>query len=256
MKLPSGSIAASISLRYLRLSVTLKLRQKSPNVCVIPQRCSRLAEHGVKGMVNASTQAVYGTSPPPWTETDPPAPVNAYSASKFAQEVTVENLASIAPSPANRFATHRLLVGPAPTMRVAPDEPVHVLARNALAGKDLVLPFEGQQMLDLLDVRDAAAAITHLIGSPVDHWPRVMNLTAGRQVTLLEVAELVCEQLRSHPANPGGQHRIVLQRGKTGSPRNFGMSNALIERTLGWSPRFTLPDTVRDVISALASARS
>jgi nucleoside-diphosphate-sugar epimerase len=106
-------------------------------------------ESDVGCIINASSQAVQGVQPPPWPESAPPAPVSVHGTAKLAAELIGENL--VAMSSGTRFLSLRLakLVGPAPVFRIVPGELPHPLAREALAGKDLVLraasPIEPQR---------------------------------------------------------------------------------------------------------------
>ncbi|MCF7976806.1 MAG: NAD-dependent epimerase/dehydratase family protein [Chromatiaceae bacterium] len=171
------------------------------------------AQSGVNGIINASSQAVYGVQPTPWSESARPAPVSIHGMAKLGSELIGAQLAAITED--TRFLSLRLakLVGPAPIFRIVPDELPHLLAREALAGRDLVLSAEGRQRLDLMDVRDAAAVIWRLIRISPGGWPNVMNVGSGRAVTALEVARVTLAQMQRQLPGCVRPPRILLQRG-------------------------------------------
>jgi len=204
---------------------------------------------GVQGIINASSHAVYGVSQPLWDEETPVAPVTPYGIAKYAGELLVKNMARLA-SPIGTVSLRLAkLVGPAPAFRVAPSELPHVLAHCALTGRPVTLPGAGVQKLDLMDVRDAAAAIVGLVESRADSWPEVMNIGSGRGVSAAEIAGRVS-------AIAGARHGRPLQYSLSAPGeqklRDFGMSTARLEKLFGWQASYTLDQTIGDVLAVLA----
>ncbi len=129
----------------------------------------------------------------------------------------------------------------------------HVLARCALADKELALPAHGQQKLDLMDVRDATAVVVKLIESGYDRWPEVMNVGSGAQVTLLALAKMVSKLTLASHTRP---LLFRLDENNLRKQRNFGMAIARLESTLDWRAGYTPEKTLVDIISLLARFQS
>ena len=204
---------------------------------------------GVRGFINASSQAVYGLAEPMWTEEDQIAPVSPYGMAKYASELMTKSASRTSPNTRTTSLRFCKLVGPSPQFRVEPGEPAHVFAHCALAGKKLTLPAHGQQKLDLMDVRDAAAVIVKLIESSFQKWPDVMNVGSDTQVSLLALAQMVSRLALASHARP-----LLFQpdENNTRKQRDFGMSIARLESSLDWRARYSLEETLVDVIRLLA----
>lgn len=208
--------------------------------------------HGVRGFVNASTHAVYGQVPLPWREETPVGPITSYGMAKYASELLVKNLFSGTPDRGAISLRLAKLVGPAPLFRVVPSELPHLLAHHALTGRPLALANEGQQQLDLLDVRDAATAIIELLTHPVDSWPALLNIGSDRTVTAAEVAARVSTLAETQYGCPL-QYQLEPQTSRL--LRNFGMSASAAGKWLNWKARRTLDQTIGDVLALLAHQR-
>src|SRR5690606_34210150 len=147
-------------------------------------------EWAVKQFIYTSSQAVYGMAPHPWAENSPPAPVTLYGMMNYASELLLHSARASMPS--IRAISLRLakLVGPAPVFRLDQGEAPHLMAAHALAGRHLTIDGNRNQILDFLDVRDAAAIILGLVEHTGEQWPEVLNLGGGSPITLAELAQL------------------------------------------------------------------
>lgn len=204
---------------------------------------------GVREIINASSQAVYGLSEPMWSEEQQAAPVSLYGMAKYASELMACTAQLTAPNLKSTSLRFCKLVGPSPQFRVEAGESAHVFAHCALTSKKLTLPAQGQQKLDLMDVRDAAAVIVKLIESSFAKWPEVMNVGSGHQVSLLVLAQMVSRLTLSTYGKP---LLFQLDEDRTRPQRNFGMSITRLERMLDWRPRYTLQETLVDINRLLA----
>ena len=202
----------------------------------------------VKGFVVASSQAVYGTEPPVWHEGNPAAPVSFYGMGKHAAELLARQTAFLVPGMNTVSLRFSKLVGPSPMFRISNSELPHVLAYCAATGKSVTMPGDGGQMLDLLDVRDAASAIVRVLEKSPEQWPEVMNVGSGKQVTALEVVRTVSAVSKQKAGKP---LHFKLNDTRKSPYRNFGISIERLEDFLQWRPEHTLEQTVTDVLSAL-----
>jgi nucleoside-diphosphate-sugar epimerase len=132
-------------------------------------------------------------------------------------------------------------------MRIAPSEYPHVFAKSALLGRALTIPSDGKRKLDFMDVRDAASVIVGLVEADPESWPEVINVGSGRQVTLGAIAQLVSDVALAQYGKPL-QFDFVPSNKKY---RNFGMSVARLEELLQWKARYSLDETVADILKIL-----
>ena len=208
---------------------------------------TNLIQANVRGIINASSQAVYGVADPIWIEEGPIAPVTTYGMAKFAAELLVKTTALSMPSTRTTSLRMSKLVGPSPSMRVAPSEHPHVFAKSALLGRSLTIPGDGRQKLDFLDVRDAAAVMVSLIEMDPEFWPEIINVGSGQQVTLEATAQLVSDVALAQFGKPF-QFNFVPSNRKY---RNFGMSIARLGELLQWKASYSLDETVADILKRL-----
>ncbi len=192
-----------------------------------------------------STGEVYGVGDPrPRTESEPPAPVSPYAASKAAAEIAALEAWRRAGLPAiiARAFQH---TGPGqPTRFVVPDF-VERLREARRTGCPRVRTGNLAPVRDLLDVRDVVEAYALLLerGAPGE----IYNVARGEGVPLAEVFRRLAE-LAGVDAVP--EPDPALQR-SADIPHLVGDPTKL-RRATGWSPTRTLDLTLRDVVDAEA----
>lgn len=148
------------------------------------------AQAGIKGIVYASSQAVYGIQPLLWTEFTKLAPITPYGWSKLTNEQSLkqvnsnENFKGIS----LRFPK---LIGPGNRFRIDQGEVPHKLIYNHLTNKKIQLSNSFlKQIYDFWDVRDAANALQAILLKDQNTWPKEMNV--GAQI-LCTGADLLLE---------------------------------------------------------------
>lgn len=193
-----------------------------------------------------SSAEVYGAvaSPRPRRETDEPAPVSPYAASKLGAEIAALEVA--------RRAGLRVVIarafphtGPGQTDRYV----VPALARRLKAARRLGAGFVKtgnlEPVRDFLDVRDVVRAYVALLsrGEPGVSY----NIASGEGVALRQVFDRLTA-LIGVSATPEVDRELI----RTGDlPHLVGDASRLRART-GWVPRFTLDQTLQDVVDAQA----
>jgi GDP-4-dehydro-6-deoxy-D-mannose reductase len=190
-----------------------------------------------------STAEVYGNGPTsPRVETDPLSPQSPYAASKVGAEVAALE--------AWRRTGLRVVIARAFPHTGPGQLPVYVVpaflqrlraARDAGAAE--VRTGNLDPVRDLLDVRDVAAAYIALLtqGTPGEAY----NIARGEGVTLRalfsRLAEMVGANVKPVPdpslMRPGDIQYLVGNASK-------------LRRATGWSPRFTLEQTLREMVDA------
>jgi GDP-4-dehydro-6-deoxy-D-mannose reductase len=191
-----------------------------------------------------STSEVYGNGPArARLETDSPAPQSPYAASKLGQE--------IAALEAWRRSGLRVIIA-RPFIHTGPGQlPPYVvpsfiqrlLAVRAGAAPSRVPTGNLEIVRDLLDVRDVVEAYLLLLtrGEPGETY----NVARGQGLTLHDIFQHVAQQVGVN-AEPVPDSSLVRP---ADIPHLVGNASKL-RTTTGWSPRFSLQQTLQDMIHA------
>ena len=209
----------------------------------------RLAYHVAKRrasvrFVFASTGEVYGAGlTRPATESDPVRPCSPYAASKAAAELALlelhrrEGMAVVIARPVQQTGPGQGtdFVVPALTRRLfdARRKNEHTIVAGNL-----------EPVREFIDVRDAASALRVL--AEKGEAGGVYNIAMGRPVRLRDVFQQVA-RLAAWPCDVK-EDAALLRPGDIPYLAGDGTRIA----ALGWAPRFTLQDTLRDVIAAVS----
>ena len=203
------------------------------------------ASERVPGILFASSQAVYGTRPPLWHEKDAPAPVSLHGMAKYATEMLLQSTALLVPGIRTSSLRFSKLVGPSPVLRISHSEPPHLFSWCAISSKRVTLPAGGRQLLDMMDVRDAATVIVRLMEKQPEDWPDILNVGSGHQISLLTIAERV--SMLSETLY-GKKLAFGLDKQTNNISRDFGMSTERLQNLLQWTPRYTLEETITHIM--------
>jgi len=187
--------------------------------------------HNVRQLILMSSSSVYGnTDGSPADETMTPRPQTQYGLQKWGQEKMVLANTSLTPAVIVRSAT---LCGPAPRMRL--DTIVNIFSKQAYFDK-VITVHGGDQYRTNVHVADVVELFTRLLNTPTAMVNReIFNITAGNH-TALEIARIVQKVA-------GGDIQVDADKR---DPRSYRMSAAKLRNTLGFKPRRTLEDAVRD----------
>ncbi len=184
-----------------------------------------------------STDEVYGQltseNDPSWTEESPIAPRNTYAATKAAGEHLVR---AIGNSEGLNFNIVRMAnnYGPRQTANKFIPRAVQALINN----EKIKIYGEGRQIRDWLHVRDSYTAIQAVIekGSPGE----VYNIGAGQEFSNIEVAQLICKNMRK-----GLEVEFVADR--PGHDFRYSLSSEKIKK-LGWEPTIKFRDGIQNTV--------
>lgn len=197
---------------------------------------------------HVSTDEVFGSlgpADPAFSETTPYAPNSPYSASKASSDHLVRAY----------YHTYHLPVtlsncsnnyGP----RQFPEKLIPLIILNALAGKALPVYGDGQQIRDWLYVEDHCAAILQILrsGQPGQTY----NIGGNNQPTNLSLIETICALLDElAPASAYRPHFSLVKyvSDRPGHDRRYAMNIEKIRRELGWQPRRSLQDGMRETVA-------
>jgi dTDP-glucose 4,6-dehydratase len=193
-----------------------------------------------------STDEVYGSlrpADPPFSEATPYSPNSPYAASKASSDHLVRSFAHTYGLPAtisncsNNFGPYQY-----------PEKLIPLMILNARSGKPLPVYGDGKQVRDWLYVVDHCEAIHSILvsGKPGETY----NLGGGTQPTNLAVVETICDLIDELQPSTGGSHRKLIQyvTDRPGHDRRYAMNIAKVKRELGWEPRHSLSESLRETV--------
>lgn len=191
---------------------------------------------GVKAVINISSQSVYSqVRTEPATESTQLNPETIYAVGKYATELMTNCICCNIPHTNIRMAS---LIGAEFDQRL-----VNKFVKQAFVGNPLSIK-GGKQMFGFLDVRDAAAAIIAVAEG--SDWKSVYNLGPQQSYSLIEIAECVQNIVSNF-----GYAKTAVELIKTDDWQNSSLDSSRLREQFGWKERFSLEDTISDIIKAL-----
>jgi len=194
--------------------------------------------------LHVSTDEVYGTlSPtdPAFTEQHNTLPNSPYSASKAASDHLVRawhhtyGLPVLTTNCSNNYGPLQF-----------PEKLIPLVIVNALAGKDLPIYGDGQQVRDWLYVGDHCGAIRRVLeaGRPGETY----NIGVHNEMTNLRIVQGICallDELRPRADGRPYASQITHVKDRPGHDRRYAIDAGKIERGLGWRPAETFDTGIR-----------
>jgi len=223
------------------LSTSINLDAFEPMVIAAKQA-------GVKRFIYASSSSVYGVSDAPdVTEDHPLVPLTLYNKYKG----MCEPLLWKHQSPQFVCVTIRpaTLCGYAPRQRL--DLSVNILTNHAInAGKITV--FGGSQLRPNLHIQDYCDAVQLFLTVPSDKVQNEIFNVGFQNLSLMEIAELVRRVVGQELPD---RKAVDIVTTPTDDVRSYHINSDKIKRVLGYAPRHTIEDAVRELCKAfLANA--
>jgi dTDP-glucose 4,6-dehydratase len=194
-----------------------------------------------------STDEVFGSlaaGEPAWTETAPYAPNSPYAASKASSDHLVRSYGHTYGLPftltncSNNYGPYQF-----------PEKLIPLMILNALEAKPLPVYGDGQQIRDWLHVEDHCEAI-HLVLTKGANGS-TYNIGGNNQPANLTIVETICDILdkRKPGANGSSYHDLIqFVKDRPGHDRRYAMDAGKIEHELGWRPRHSLTEGLRDTV--------
>ena len=196
--------------------------------------------------LHVSTDEVYGTleaNAPAFSETNRYEPNSPYSASKAASDHLVRawhhtyGLPVLTTNCSNNYGPYHF-----------PEKLIPLVILNALAGKDLPIYGDGQQIRDWLYVKDHCAAIRCVLEG--GRLGETYNVGGWNEKTNLEVVKKVCfilDELRPK-AEGSYEDQITFVRDRPGHDRRYAIDASKLEKELGWRPAETFESGIRKTV--------
>jgi nucleoside-diphosphate-sugar epimerase len=237
---------AFVSLACISNDASFELDEKlstSVNMDAFEPMVVAAKKAGAKRFIYASSSSVYGVSDKPdVTEEHPLVPLTLYNKYKGLCEPLLKKHAD------DRFTgvifRPATVCGYAPRMRL--DLSVNILTNHAVnAGKITV--FGGAQLRPNLHVQDYCDAVELFLTAPAEKIQKEIFNVGYQNLSIMEIAKLV-QRIVSQEFPEKGEVAVVTT--PSDDLRSYHINSDKIKRVLGYAPRHTIEDAVRDLCVA------
>ncbi len=191
---------------------------------------------GVK-FLQISTDEVYGAlgKTGKFVETMPLKPNSPYSASKASADLIVRAYYQTYGMPVNitRCSNN---YGP----YQFPEKLIPLMINNCLKEKDLPVYGDGMQVRDWLHVNDHCAAIDTVLHKGKEG--EIYNIGGNNEKTNIEIVKLIVKTL-------GKSEKLIKHvKDRPGHDRRYAIDNTKITNQLGWKPKYTFEEGIKETI--------
>jgi dTDP-glucose 4,6-dehydratase len=196
-----------------------------------------------------STDEVFGSLAPAsegggkFTEVTPYAPNSPYAASKAASDHLVRawhhthGLPTLTTNCSNNYGPYHF-----------PEKLIPLVIIRALRGEKLPVYGKGENVRDWLHVEDHAEALTTVLrqGRPGETY----NVGGDSERTNLEVVRAICRLLDEMVPDANGPHERLIEfvTDRPGHDARYAIDASKIGRELGWRPRHTFEQGLRETV--------
>jgi nucleoside-diphosphate-sugar epimerase len=205
-------------------------------------------EAGVKRFVYASTSSVYGVSDAPdVTEDHPLVPLTDYNKYKgLCEPILLEYQSPEFTTVIIRPAT---VCGYSPRQRL--DLTVNILTNLAVNNGKITI-FGGSQKRPNIHIDDIAELYVDLLERPAEQIAGKTFNAAYQNHTVAELGEMVRRIVSEEMPELGDISMVTTP---SNDLRSYHVSSAKIQRELGWTPRRTVEDAIRDLCAAFKAGK-
>ena len=199
-------------------------------------------KHGVSRFIYASSSSVYGIKDEEnVTEELPLQPLTDYSKYKaMCEDVLMQSRAPGFTVLTLRPAT---VCGYSPRIRL--DLSVNILTNLAVNKREITV-FGGSQHRPNLHIQDMTDLYCQTLKWPAEKIDGKIYNAGWQNLTIMEIAEIVKAEVGSD---------VKITTSKTDDLRSYRVSSAKIKNELGWEPRYTVPDAVRELVAAFKAGK-
>jgi dTDP-glucose 4,6-dehydratase len=197
--------------------------------------------------LHVSTDEVYGSlakDDAAFTESSHIEPNSPYSASKAASDHLVRawhhtyGLPVLTTNCSNNYGPYHF-----------PEKLIPLMIVNALAGKNLPVYGDGQQIRDWLYVKDHCSAIRRVLEA--GRLGEIYNVGGWNEKANLDIVHTVCallDELRPRADGKPYQDQITYVTDRPGHDRRYAIDARKLERELGWKPSETFESGIRKTV--------
>ncbi|MBK8477032.1 MAG: SDR family oxidoreductase [Opitutaceae bacterium] len=199
-------------------------------------------DSGVRRFIYASSSSVYGIKDEAnVTEELPLKPLTDYS--KFKAMCEDELLRRRAPGFATLIIRPATVCGYSPRLRL--DLSVNILTNHAI-NKGKISVFGGSQLRPNFHVRDCAELYVKALAWPTEKIDGGIYNAGYQNLSIRDIAELVRSIIGTN---------VAIESVPTDDLRSYHISSEKIQRELGYNPRFSIAEAVRDLKAAFDAGR-
>lgn len=199
-------------------------------------------ENGVERFIYASSSSVYGVkSEEQVTEDLPLEPLTDYSRYKALCEDIL--LRKEAPNFCRLIIRPATVCGYSPRQRL--DVVVNILTTHAVE-KGAITLFGGDQLRPNIHIEDMADLYVESLQWPSDKIDGKVYNVGDENHSVRELGEIVCREV-------GGGVQLKTQ--ESNDPRSYHVSSERIQHDLGFTPKHSIAEAVRDLARALRDGR-
>jgi nucleoside-diphosphate-sugar epimerase len=203
---------------------------------------------GVKRFIYASTSSVYGVSDAPEvTEEHPLVPLTDYNKYKGMCEPILLKYQS--PDFTTVIIRPATVCGYSPRMRL--DLTVNILTNHAV-NNGVIKVFGGTQQRPNIHIEDITDLYVQLLGLPAEEIAGETFNASYQNHTVADIAEIVRSVVEEEMPE---KDPIRIETTSSDDLRSYRVTSTKIEEKLGFKPKRTLEDAVRDVCSALREGK-
>lgn len=190
-------------------------------------------EAGVTRVVYSASSSAYGNSKEmPLKETTTPQPISPYALQKYVGELYCKLFSEVygLPTVSLRYFN---VYGPGADPHGAYPLVIAKFLQQRIEGKPMTITGDGTQTRDFTHVRDIVRANILAATSPNVGKGEVVNIGAGKNVSVNKIAELI-----------GGPTEYISPRLE---PHDTLADNSLAKKLLGWEPSVSIEDGIAEL---------
>jgi nucleoside-diphosphate-sugar epimerase len=203
---------------------------------------------GVKRFVYVSSSSVYGVSDTPEvTEEHPLVPLTDYNKYKGMCEPLL--LKHQSPEFTTVIIRPATVCGYSPRMRL--DLTVNILTNHAV-NNGLITVFGGMQKRPNIHIDDVTELYMELLSMPAEKIAGETFNAGYQNQTIMELAKIT-KAVVEHEFPE--KSPIAIKTTTTNDPRSYHVSSRKIAEKLGWTPKRTIEDAVKDLCAAFKAGR-
>jgi nucleoside-diphosphate-sugar epimerase len=203
---------------------------------------------GVRRFIYASSSSVYGVSDKPdVTEDHPLVPLTLYNRYKgMCEPLLKKHIDDTFTGVIFRPAT---VCGYAPRQRL--DLSVNILTNYAV-NKNKITVFGGSQLRPNLHIQDYIDAVEMFLEAPIEKIQGETFNVGYQNLSLMEIAELVKKVVSAQYPDRGNLEIVTTP---SDDLRSYHINSSKVSQALGFQPRHTIEDAVRELCVAFRSGQ-
>src|SRR6516225_7000293 len=242
---------ALVSLACISNDASFELDEKlstSVNLDAFEPMVVAAKKAGIKRFVYASSSSVYGVSDKPnVTEDHPLVPLTLYNKYKgmcepLLRKHTDDSFTGVTFRPAT-------VCGYAPRQRL--DLSVNILTNHAVNANKITV-FGGSQLRPNLHIQDYCDAVELFLTAPGEKIQNEIFNVGYQNLSLMEIAELVRRVVSQEMPQ---RKNVEIVTTPTDDVRSYHINSDKVKRVLGYTPRHTIDDAVRELCQAFLAKK-